>query len=73
MIFICMRMKNHFDIKARALNFVLIQRPGETRKWRIVCLGPVHPGLTSQGDGFVPRELLAAKGLLIVKLTISGQ
>ena len=73
MSFICMRMKNHFDIKARALNFVLIQRPGKTRKWRIVCLGPVHPGLTSQGDGFVPRELLAAKGLLIVKLTISGQ
>ena len=64
MSFICTRMKNHFDIKARALNLVLIQRPGETRKWRIVCLGPVHPGLTSQGDGFVPRELLTAKGLL---------
>ena len=38
--FICMRMKNHFHIKGRARNFVLIQRPGGTRKW-LVCLKPV--------------------------------
>ena len=38
--FICMRMKNHFHIKGRARNLVLIQRPGGTRKW-LVCLKPV--------------------------------
>ena len=32
MSFICMRMKNHFHIKVWALNLVLIQRPGWTRK-----------------------------------------
>ena len=31
--FICMRMENHFHIKGSALNLVLIQRPGRTRKW----------------------------------------
>ena len=35
MSFICMRMKNHFHIKGWALNLVLIQRPGGTRKWLI--------------------------------------
>ena len=35
MSFICMRMKNHFQIKGWALNLVLIQRPGGTRKWPI--------------------------------------
>ena len=30
---ICIRMKNHFHIKGCALNLVLIQRPGGTRKW----------------------------------------
>ena len=30
--FICMRMKNHFRIKGWALNLVLIQKPGGTRK-----------------------------------------
>ena len=35
MSFICMRMKNHFHIKGSALNLVLIQRPGGTRKWPI--------------------------------------
>ena len=35
MSFICMRMKNHFHIKGWALNLVLIQRLGETRKWPI--------------------------------------
>ena len=35
MRFICMRMKNNFHIKGRALNLVLIQRPGGTRKWPI--------------------------------------
>ena len=39
MSFICMRMKNYFHIKGWALNFVLIQRPGETRKWSIGCDG----------------------------------
>ena len=29
MCFVCMKMKNHFHIKGRALNLVLIQRPGE--------------------------------------------
>ena len=32
--FICMRMKNHFHIKGRALNLVLIQRPRGTRKYK---------------------------------------
>ena len=31
MRFICMRRKNNFHIKGRALNLVLIQRPGGTR------------------------------------------
>ena len=31
--FICMRMKNDFHIKGWALNLVLTQRPGGTRKW----------------------------------------
>ena len=34
MSFICMRMKKHFQIKGWALNLVLIQRPGVSRKWR---------------------------------------
>ena len=33
MISICKRMKTHSHIKGWALNFVLIQRPGVTRKW----------------------------------------
>ena len=33
MSFICIRMKNDLLIKGRALNLVLIQRPGGTRKW----------------------------------------
>ena len=33
MRFVCMRMKNHFHTKGWALNLVLIQRSGETRKW----------------------------------------
>ena len=35
MSFICIRMKNHFHIKGWALNLVLKQRPGGTRKWPI--------------------------------------
>ena len=35
MSFICMRMTNHLHIKGWALNLVLIQRPGGTRKWLI--------------------------------------
>ena len=38
MSFICMRMKNDFHIKGWALNLVLIQGPGGTRKWPIVGL-----------------------------------
>ena len=30
-----MRIENHFHIKGRVLNLVLIQRPGGTKKWRI--------------------------------------
>ena len=35
MSLICRRMKNRFHIKGWALNLVLIQRPGGTRKWPI--------------------------------------
>ena len=35
MSFICMRIEKHFHIKGWALDLVLIQRPGETRKWPI--------------------------------------
>ena len=34
-VFICMRIEKHFRIKGWALNLVLIQRPGGTRKWPI--------------------------------------
>ena len=36
MSFICTRMKNHLHIKGWALDLVLIQRLGGTRKWPIV-------------------------------------
>ena len=45
-IFICTRMKNHFHIKGWALNLVLIQRLGRTRKWptrRWVSIFFFHP------------------------------
>ena len=35
MSFICIRIKNHFHSKGWALNLVLIQRPGRTRKFPI--------------------------------------
>ena len=35
MSFICMGMKNYFHIKGWAVNLVLIQRHGRTRKWSI--------------------------------------
>ena len=35
MSFICTRMKSHFHIKGWALNLLLLQRPGGTRKWPI--------------------------------------
>ena len=35
MSFICVRMNTHFHIKGWALNLVLMQRPGESRKWPI--------------------------------------
>ena len=44
MSFICMRMKNHFHIKGWAVNLVLIERLGGTRKWSISC--PLHSRLT---------------------------
>ena len=51
MSFTCMRMKNHFHIKGRALNLVLIQRPGWTRKWPIDWLNREQRQLiTSQGN-----------------------
>ena len=37
MSFICIRLKHYFHIKGWALNLVLIQRPGGTRKWPISC------------------------------------
>ena len=40
MSFICVRMKNYFQVKGWALNLVLIQRPGGTLKWLIDLLGP---------------------------------
>ena len=40
MSFTCMRMKNHFHIKGQALNLVLIQRPGGTRKWPFTVKTP---------------------------------
>ena len=48
---ICMRMKNHFHIKGWALNLVLIQRPGGTRKWPIV----LTPNMASLSRGGKPR------------------
>ena len=36
MSFICMKVKSHFHTKGCALNLVLIQRPGVTRKWLLV-------------------------------------
>ena len=35
MSFVCMGINNHFHFKGWALNLVLIQRPGGTRKWPI--------------------------------------
>ena len=40
--FYCMRMKSHFHIKGWALNLVLIQRPGVTRKWLLVWSGKTN-------------------------------
>ena len=51
MSLICMRMKNHFHIKGWALNLVLIQRPGGTRKWPIV----LTPNMASLSRGGKPR------------------
>ena len=39
LVFICMRIKNHFHIKGEVFNLVLIQRPGGTRKWPIFMKG----------------------------------
>ena len=36
-------MKNHFHLKGWALNLILIQRPGGTRKWPIVLPPPPRP------------------------------
>ena len=45
MSFICVRMTNHFHIQGWALNLVLIQRPGGTRKWpmKFCCLWLISP------------------------------
>ena len=51
MSFICMRMKNLFPFKGWALNLVLIQRPGGTRKWRIVWT----PNMAALSHGCKPR------------------
>ena len=41
MSFICMIMKNHFHIKGRALNLVLIERPRGTQKWPLILPRPL--------------------------------
>ena len=45
MSFICVRMTNHFHIQDCALHFVLIQKPGGTRKWpmKFCCLWLISP------------------------------
>ena len=40
--FICMRMKNYFHIKGWALNLVLIQTPGGSRKWPVIKIEPYY-------------------------------
>ena len=45
MSFICMRLKDDFHIKGWALNLVLKQRPGGTRKWPIVITPRVQSPL----------------------------
>ena len=50
MSFTCMRMKNHFHIKGWALNIVLIQRLGGTRKW------PIRTHITNIQPARWPRE-----------------
>ena len=50
MSFICVRMTNHFHIQDWALHFVLIQKPGGTRKWpmKFCCwwlISPVYLGV----------------------------
>ena len=47
--FICMRMKYHFHIKSWALNLVLIQRPGGTRKWSVSMSVQFFYACQSQG------------------------
>ena len=56
MSFICRRIKNHFHIKCWALNLVLIQRPGGTRKWSIW-----RGNLT---EDFLPTSLIGGEGLI---------
>ena len=51
MTFTCTRMTNHFHVKGRVLNQVLIERPGGTRKWPIVRL------FDFWGISQLPREL----------------
>ena len=47
--FICMRMKYRFHIKSWALNLVLIQRPGGTRKWSVSMSVQFFYACQSQG------------------------
>ena len=60
MSFICMRMKNHFHIKGWALNLVLIQMPGGTRKWP-----PIAWRSNSQ---FVPKKFILGSCSTVYKL-----
>ena len=57
-----MKMKNHFHIKGRALNLVLIRRHRETWKWPISCTFYVHSLNTFQenfdADQFMHSFLL---------------
>ena len=50
MSFICMRMKNHFNIKGWTLNLVLIQRLGGTREWPIrKHISNIQPARLAEG------------------------
>ena len=62
MSFICVRMTNHFHIQGWALHFVLIQKPGGTRKWpmKFCCLwllSPVYLGVRTCELFFVSQLL----------------
>ena len=64
MSFICMRMKNQFHIKGWALNLILIQRPGGTRKWPIPGTFEVCEKFSSATWAFYRKGRYKAEGLI---------